>query len=279
METTASEKPRIGRVAIVGVGLIGASFGLALRKSGYTGSIVGVSSARSIAAALERGAIDSGMALEDGVSSADLIFLAQPISGIVETIKRLDPLIRRGALVTDAGSTKVAIENTAMAHLRTCQFVGGHPMAGKEQRGAESADAELFSGRPWILTSYRDHPVELEFRDWIRKMGARILALTAAEHDRRVAWSSHLPQLVSTTLAAALRDNQPLAASVAGPGLMDMTRLALSSYDLWRDILDTNQAEVGAALDACIARLQGLRADFEGEFSRGAEFARSVRGG
>jgi prephenate dehydrogenase len=277
MGSAVSEQPRIGRVAIVGVGLIGASFGLALRKAGFAGSITGVSSKRSIAAAIESGAIDTGLALEDAVPSADLIFLSQPISGIIETIKLLDPLVKRSALVTDAGSTKLAIEKTVMAYLRNCQFVGGHPMAGKEQRGAEAADADLFNGRPWILTSYRDNPTEVELRGWIKKMGARLLALTAAEHDRRVAWSSHLPQLASTALAATLHDRQPLAASVAGPGLTDMTRLALSSYDLWRDILDTNQSEIAAALDAYIARLQSLRVDFEGEFSAGAEFAQSIR--
>ncbi len=269
--------PAIGRVAIVGVGLIGASFGLALRKAGFTGSIVGVSSPRSVAAALKRGAIDKGITLEEAAATADLIFLSQPISGIIETIKQLKPLARRNTLVTDAGSTKVAIESTAMGHLRECLFVGGHPMAGKEQRGAEAADADLFRGRPWILTSCRNHPVELEFRAWIEKLGARILILNADEHDRRVAWSSHLPQLASTALASALQANQPQAASVAGPGLMDMTRLAMSSYDLWRDILDTNEREVGAALDAYIAELQKLRSDVESEFSTGEGFARSLR--
>ena len=164
-----------------------------------------------------------------------------------------------------------------MAGLRNCAFLGGHPMAGKEQRGAEAADADLFRNRPWILTSRNEDPVELEFRAWLEKFGARIRFLDAATHDRLVAWSSHLPQLASTALAAALHDQQPVAASVAGPGLTDMTRLAMSSYDLWRDILDTNRVEVSAALDAYIARLQGLRTDIEDEFARGAEFAQNLR--
>jgi prephenate dehydrogenase len=265
------------RVAIIGVGLIGASFGLALRKAGFAGSICGVSSARSIAAALDRGAIDGGMPLEEAAASADLIFLSQPISGIIETLKRLDPFVREGALVTDAGSTKSVIGHVAMDRLSRCLFVGGHPMAGKEQRGAEAADADLFRGRPWVLTSQGDRTPELEFRGWLGKIGARIVILDAATHDRLVAWSSHLPQLASTALAATLYDQQPMAATVAGPGLADMTRLAMSSYDLWRDILDTNQTEVAAALDAYIVKLQILRANFEDEFARGSEFAQTLR--
>lgn len=272
-----SLQPHIERVAIVGVGLIGASFGLALRKAGFNGSIVGVSSPRSIAAGKERGAIDAGITLEEAAASSDLIFLSQPIHGIIETLNRLEVLKPRRPVITDAGSTKVAIENAALAYLRDCPFVGGHPMAGKEQRGAEAADADLFQGRPWILTSFRDHPIEVELRSWIEKFGARILVKDAATHDRLVAWSSHLPQLASTALAAALHDRQPLAASVAGPGLADMTRLAMSSYDLWRDILDTNQKEIAGALDAYIERLQNLRANLDVEFEFGADFAQSVR--
>jgi prephenate dehydrogenase len=260
-------------VAIVGVGLIGASFGLALREAGFSGAITGVSSRPSIDAALKRGAIDAGASLEKAAAGADLIFLSQPISGILETLKHLDPLVKPDALVTDAGSTKAAICEAAAAHLRRATFVGGHPMAGKEQRGAHAADADLFRGRPWILTN----STATEFPGWLEKIGARIRVLDAVTHDRLVAWSSHLPQLASTALAAAIQNQQPEATAVAGPGLMDMTRLALSSYDLWRDILDTNRTEVAAALDAYIARLQTLRGHFEREFASGAELARALR--
>jgi prephenate dehydrogenase len=266
-------------VTIVGVGLIGASFGLALRRAGFTGPIIGVSSPRSIEAAMKRGAIDSGAPLEQAAAQADLVFLSQPISGILETLKHLDPLVNPDALVTDAGSTKTAICKTAAAHLHRAAFIGGHPMAGKEQRGADAADADLFRGRPWILTSAAGNPKATEFLDWLRKIGAQIRILDAATHDRLVAWSSHLPQLASTALAAAIQNQQPEATAVAGPGLMDMTRLALSSYDLWRDILDTNQTEVAAALDAYIAKLQALRGHFEHEFASGAELARALRKG
>jgi prephenate dehydrogenase len=266
-------------VAIVGVGLIGGSFGLALRKAGFQGKILGVSSERSIAEALRRSAIDSGVTLEEAGARSDLIFLSQPISGILDSFRRLDPVVRRDALVTDAGSTKGAIVEEAARSLRRCSFLGGHPMAGKETRGAGAADADLFRGRPWVLTSELEHPTARVFRKWIALFGAREIVLSAATHDRLVAWSSHLPQLASTALASVLKDRAPDTASVAGPGLLDMTRLAMSSWDLWSDILSTNEAAVGEALDAYIAKLQSLRASMESDFENGAVFARGLREG
>ena len=260
-------------VAIIGVGLIGGSFGLALRKAGFQGPILGVSSARSIEQAVALGAIDRGATLEEAAGICDLLFLSQPISGILETLRKLDPLVREDALVTDAGSTKQAIADEAKRSLRRCAFLGGHPMAGKALRGVAAADADLFRGRPWILTSDIDHP----FRKWLAAFGAREIILDPARHDRLVAWSSHLPQLASTALASLIGDRAPEAANVAGPGLVDTTRLAMSSFDLWRDILATNSAEVSVALDAYIEKLTVLRRDFEGEFRKGGEFARSLR--
>jgi prephenate dehydrogenase len=263
--------------AIVGTGLIGGSFGLALRKAGFQGTIVGVSSERSIAEATARGAIDRGVTLEEACAEADLIFLSQPISGILETLRRLNPLVRSGALVTDAGSTKKAIAEEARRSLTRCVFLGGHPMAGKESRGAAAADAELFRDRPWVLTGEPDHPVARVFRKWIALFGAREVILDAASHDTLVAWSSHLPQLASTALASALSEKAAEAANVAGPGLFDMTRLAMSSYDLWRDILDTNGEAVSAALDAYIEKLRALRDDYEAQFAKGAAFSTALR--
>ena len=263
----------IRNVGIVGVGLIGGSFGLALREAGFRGAILGVSSARSIGQGVARGAIDRGVTLEEAGGACDLLFLSQPISGILDTLRKLDPLVRPDALVTDAGSTKQAIVDEARRSLRRCAFLGGHPMAGKELRGAAAADADLFRGRPWVLTSDMDHP----FRQWIAAFGAREIVLDAARHDRLVAWSSHLPQLASTALAAVLHDRAPEAAATAGPGLLDSTRLAMSSFDLWRDILETNQAEITAALDAYIGKLQALRSDYATEFAKGGDFAQSLR--
>jgi prephenate dehydrogenase len=260
-------------VAIIGVGLIGGSFGLALRKAGFAGPILGVSSARSIEQAVERGAIDRGAMLEEAAGGSDLLFLSQPISGILETLRKLDPLVREDALVTDVGSTKQAIVDEARRSLRRCAFLGGHPMAGRELRGVAAADADLFRGRPWVFTSDIDHP----FQKWVAAFGARGIVLNAARHDRLVAWGSHLPQLASTALASLIGERAPEAAEIAGPGLLGTTRLAMSSFDLWRDILETNGAEVSTALDAYIEKLKMMRRDFEAEFRKGGDFARSLR--
>ena len=265
-------------VGIIGVGLIGGSFGLALRKAGFDGGLLGVSSARSIEQAVERGAVDRGATLEEAAGVCDLLFLSQPISGILETLRKLDPLVRPDALVTDAGSTKQAIVDEAKRSLRRCAFLGGHPMAGKELRGAAAADANLFRGRPCVLTSEPfTSDIDLAFRGWVAAFGAREIVIDPAQHDRLVAWSSHLPQLASTALASVIGERAPEAATVAGPGLLDATRLAMSSFDLWRDILATNSTEVSSALDAYIEKLKTLRGDIEAEFRKGNEFARSLR--
>jgi prephenate dehydrogenase len=275
-------------VAIVGVGLIGASFGLALRRAGFTGRILGVSSDRSIRAAVDRHAIDEGVPLESAATQADLIYLSQPISGILETLPLLAGLLKPGALVTDAGSTKRHIAEAA-APLGSA-FIGGHPMAGKTARGAGEAEAALFEGRPYVLTPSAPGQIDDErvrsLVSWIEKIGARLVVLSPAEHDRLVAAASHLPQLLSTALASTLeqmKDPAPIAA-VAGPGLLDMTRLALSSHEIWKDILSTNGDEIAAALQLTEARLSELRhsleaAETESAFASGRNFALRLRPG
>ena len=260
-------------IAIVGVGLIGGSFGLAARKTGFDGAIVGVSSARTIDRAVARHAIDRGVTLTEAAAAGDLIFLAQPISVILQTLTELNPLVRPDAVVTDAGSTKAFICAEAAKSLHRCPFVGGHPMAGKEISGVDAAEADLFQGRPWVFTS---EPPPL-LRDLVAAFGARILVMKPEEHDRMVAWSSHLPQLVSTALAGAVHHHAPEAVAVAGPGLRDMTRLAGSPWDIWRDIIATNQENVYAALDAYIARLESLRGGLDAEFERATKFTRELR--
>jgi len=275
-------------VTIIGTGLIGASFGLALRRNGFTGTITGVSSAHAIDDAVASGAIDRGAPLEEAVAGADLIFLSQTIGRILDTIRRLDPLLKPGALVTDAGSTKCEIVDLARERIRRAQFLGGHPMAGKERRGAAAADADLFRGRTWVLTP--DDPTDLEtaaareFQQWLEKIGARVLTLESDEHDRVVSLTSHLAQLASTALAATVSDRIGAQSrlQVAGPGLEDMTRLAMGSYDLWRDILATNRDHIDRALAFYIQKLVHIRENLrtrqlQEEFERGALLAGKIR--
>ena len=271
-------------VAIFGVGLIGGSFGLALRSAGFAGEILGVSSPNTIAKATELRAIDAGVTAEEACRRADLFYLSQPIGRIMDTLRHLRP--NAGALVTDAASTKNQIVTTAHQHLKTGQFLGGHPMAGKETRGVESADARLFNGRPYVLTpgdpSEMETPAVRDFLSWLSKIGANTLILGAEEHDYLVAYSSHLPQLASTALAAMIAESAPDAVTVAGPGLIDVTRLALSSYDLWRDILATNPDAIEEAINAMIGKLEHLRdnlrtREMEQQFRAAAALAAALR--
>lgn len=275
-------------VAIVGTGLIGASFGLALRQAGFGGPIVGASSERALEDAVAVGAIDRGAPLAEAAGQADLVFLSQPIGRILDTIRHLDPLLRPGALVTDAGSTKTEIVDLARQHITRGQFLGGHPMAGKETRGAAVAEAGLFRDRTWVLTpdsaAELDRPGARDFMGWLKRIGARLVVLDCEEHDRIVALTSHLAQLASTALAATVGEcvggNAHL--QVAGPGLAGMTRLALSSYELWRDILATNSENIDRALSVYIQELEHIRENLrtrqlQQEFERAAELAGRLR--
>lgn len=275
-------------VAIVGTGLIGASFGLALRQAGFIGPILGVSSERALADAVAVGAIDRGVTLAEAAGQAELVFLSQSIGRILDTLRHLDPLLKPGALVTDAGSTKNEIVDHARQFIRRGQFLGGHPMAGKELRGAAAAEAGLFQGCTWVLTP--DEPAELEtpaaraFVDWLDRIGARLVALDCDEHDRVVAFTSHLAQLASTALASSVGENlsEERHLRVAGPGLRGMTRLALSSYDLWRDILATNAEQIDRALSRYVQKMEYIRDNLrtrqlQNEFARGADLAARLR--
>ena len=272
----------MNHVAIVGVGLIGGSFALAIRKAGFTGTITGVSSAPVVQEALALNIIDRAASLEEALPEADLVYLAQPIGRILHSLSLIDQYIKPDALVTDAGSTKQAIVDEARRSLHRARFLGGHPMAGKETRGAASADAELFRNRPYVLTPADPAQIDPEFLTLIHSIGARPIIMGAAEHDRLIAASSHVPQLASTALASTLARNFPEAAQVAGPGLIDSTRLALSSYDLWRDIVSTNTVAIEEALTAYIQQLEHIRENLrtrqlQQEFEIGASFARSLR--
>jgi len=269
-------------VAIVGVGLIGGSFGLALKSAGFQGEVIGVSSPASIQSALERGAIDRAACFSEAVLEADLVYLALPISGILNSLRQLRDLVREDALITDCGSTKQVIVECARKYLRRGTFLPGHPLAGKESRGVEHADAGIFRGRAYALTPISPEDLDtapaLNFREWLKRIGAREVILGAGEHDHIVALSSHLPQLAATALASTLAQSGEDVAELAGPGLLGATRLALSSYDVWRDILATNVEPVTEALTAYIQRLEDIRENLrtlvvQEEFARASAFA------
>ena len=255
----------VDTIAIVGVGLIGASFGLAVKAAGFRGRIIGVSSEGAIRDASAKGAIDEALPLSGAAAQADLIYLSQPIGRILDTIRHVDEWTRPGILITDAGSTKRAIVSAARRHIRRGQFLGGHPLAGKEKSGAAEGDGGLFAGRTYVLTP--SHPDKLEtpaarwLVSWLGKIGAVLHVLDADEHDRVVSFTSHLAQLASTALASTVAESldPPDELAVSGPGLTDTTRLALSPYEVWRDILETNADSIERALEAYIQKLESLR--------------------
>lgn len=271
-------------VAIVGVGLIGGSFGLALREAGFEGDLVGVSSPTALEAGLSAGAINRTASLAEAAKSADLLYLAQPVDRILSTIENIAPHLGEQTLVTDAGSTKAAIVNAAKEHLKPGSFLGGHPIAGKEQRGAGAADRSLFRGRPYVLTpSAPETAATAELRQWLVKIGAQVIDMDADEHDATVAFTSHLPQVLSTALAATLaQQKNDRLQQVFGSGLIDMTRLALSPPDLWISILGTNRTAVLAAIDAFIVSLNIIKSDLgdrkvSGSFNAAVQFASAIR--
>lgn len=272
-------------LAVVGVGLIGGSFALAAKEAGIAHRVLGVSSAATLEKAKALRIVDDGLPLEEAIPQADLVFLSSTIHTIIEMMPRLEGLVKPGAIVTDAGSTKRAIVRAAEA-VEGMYFVGGHPMAGKEKGGVEQADATLFRGRLWVLTTdhgQRDDRFD-KLESIVRHVGAKPVLMPAAEHDAAVARTSHLPQLLSTALAASLEQSfHHEAPVIAGPGLMDATRLALSPYPVWKDILETNRDQIHAAmadfLDEWKHQYTALADDvnLEDQFLRAAAFARRLR--
>ncbi len=271
-------------VAIVGVGLIGGSFGLALRANGFTGDVIGVSSLPAIEAGLEAGAVTHSASLEEAAAAADLIYLAQPVDRILNTMDRLGACANPAALITDAGSTKQAIVQRARQALKSVTFLGGHPLAGKEKSGVQAAEADLFFDKPYVLTPHLPSSgADAEFRSWLARIGARVIEMSPEEHDTTVAFTSHLPQLASSALALALsRQFETRTTDVFGSGLLDMTRLAMSSPELWIPILRSNRSAVSAALGAYSAALKDLQLSLQNDslvelFGAGSKWAKELR--
>lgn len=244
------------RIAVIGTGLIGGSFALALRKQNPGASLVGYARPDSARQARERGAIDEAASdISMAVRGADLVYVALPIGVSIEVLPAIAAAAEPHALVTDAGSTKSAIGHAARNHFRgAARFLGGHPMAGKEVSGIEYADAELFRNAPYavIATEADPDPRVQCFVELVRAMGARPIWSDEETHDWAVGIVSHLPQLLSVALANVVQDETDetgLPLTLAGSGLQDMLRLSGSPYEVWRDIFLTNIENISRALD------------------------------
>jgi prephenate dehydrogenase len=274
----------IRQITIIGNGLIGGSLGLALKKHRFPGRIVGSDRAPVLERAQEKGAIDRGHTNPvDAVQGSDVVVLATPVVPIIDLIERLGPALAASSLLTDVGSTKAEVVARATKVFKKAagqRFLAGHPMAGKEQAGVEFADADLFQGAAWFFTPLTGQDIYRgrsgEFLEWVEKIGARIAVLDAAEHDQLCAWISHLPQMISTALAASLVDEfgaAPLL-EAGGRALREMTRISSSPYSMWRDVAITNKKNIADALLKLEQRLAHIRENLDSR-ELAAEFERA----
>ncbi len=253
--------PLFRKVAIVGMGLIGSSVGMAIKKHGVAREVIGVSRQQaSLSQSLKNHAVDkTSHDVKRSVADADLIVLSTPVKTIIQLFSLIGPSLKRGAIVTDVGSTKAAIVDGAHKHLPAhVSFVGSHPLAGSEKKGAAFGSAELFQNTSCILT-----PTEKTNRGalgriesfWSR-LGARVKVLAPAEHDEILGYISHLPHLLAYGLMETIPSNH---LSYAPQGLRDTTRIAASDPEMWKDICLTNQIGILKSLDELVKVLSSFR--------------------
>ena len=263
----------IRQITIIGTGLIGGSFGLALKKRRFRGRIVGCDREPVLKRAQKLGVIDEGESNPlKAVRGSQIILLATPVGAIIELIQRLGPTLSPQTLLTDVGSTKAEVlsrANKIFGNNTRSRFLAGHPMAGKEHSGVEFADPDLFKNAAWLVTPSPEQNVHEglsgEFLKWVKKIGARTITIDADEHDQLCAWISHLPQLISTALAALLVDeygNKPML-EVGGRALQEMTRISASPYSMWRDVTLTNKKNIRQTLMKLEQRLAHLRENLD----------------
>ena len=255
------------QVTIIGVGLIGGSLGLALKKAGLARRVVGVGRRQaSLDAARSRGACDeTTFDAAAGVRGSDLVVLATPVGTFAEKLKEAAPALEPGAVVIDVGSTKACV----VANLEPlvpdgCAFVGCHPIAGSERRGVAHAREDLFRGATCVVTPTARTPPEAAERVmamW-RALGMEVRSLSPEAHDRLLAEVSHLPHVLASVIVQAMSAE---AETLVGPGWADTTRVASGEPVLWRDILMSNASEVGAAVE----RTQGILAAFRAALRKG----------
>lgn len=265
-ERETSAAPPLQRVAILGLGLIGGSLGLAIRAARLARVVAGYDAAPGVAErARERGAVDLACAtLADAVAQADMVVIATPTRAAEETLRSVASHLAPFAVVTDVCSVKTPLVRLAPNALRQSErFVGGHPMAGSERAGIEAASADLFRGARWVLTpTAQTAPDALSrVRSLVHALGAAPLEMDAEAHDWAVAGISHLPLTVAVALTRTLAHGPdwPVAAALAAGGYRDTTRVAAGDPVMGRDILLANREALLARLDAFSATLATLR--------------------
>lgn len=263
-------KPLFNKVAIVGVGLIGGSLGLAVRRRKIARLVMGVMRSRhSAAQALRRGAVHGAtLNLREGVKDADVVMLCSPVSTILQQIKKLKPMLKPHAVVIDVASSKALVDLAAKKYLKGVRFVGCHPMAGSAHRGPKFANPDLFRGAVCFVTT--PHPRIIRF--W-RALGARVYVLSPEKHDEWVARTSHMPHILSFALfqASGTRKLGRLGLRASNPSIRDLARLSKSDPKLWADILLSNKKEVLGAIGEHEKGIHALRAALQSTNSKALE--------
>ncbi len=249
------------RVTIVGVGLMGGSLGLALKKNNVAKEVTGLSHRKaSLEKAKEIGAIDVGQAdVKKAVEKADLIVLSTPVDDIIKLLKTISPYVKRGMIVTDVGSTKQEIVEAAEEILPyPGNFVGSHPLVGSEKKGVANAKEDLFIDSLCVMTptNKTSQMSKAKVQQMWKRVGAEVKNLNPADHDDSLAYISHLPHLVAYGVMEALPDKY---LELATQGLRDTTRIAASSPKMWNDICMSNVKNVVKSLDELIACMSELR--------------------
>jgi prephenate dehydrogenase len=279
------------RISIIGLGLVGGSWGLALRKHGFRGVRVGCDQPEVSSRAQAAGAVDeTALDVSAAVREADLVILSTPVGVIVDLLPQLKAGVKPGALITDTGSTKRLICRRAQEVFgNDLLFLGGHPLAGKEHSGFENADAVLLQKARYVLTPLTPDDLEDKrvktFMSLIESVGARPFVTDPQTHDRAMAFLSHLPQLLSTGLASMIAEQSAedfLPTELAASGFRDVTRLADSPYGLWRDICLTNIENIQSALESLIEKLENMKShlsdrDLEREFKQALKLRERLR--
>jgi prephenate dehydrogenase len=249
------------RVAIVGVGFMGASLGLAIKKKGLARGVIGIGRQEaSLKQAKDLGAIDEwSLDFNKGIIGADLIVLATPVNTILEFMEILAKEHRRGCIVTDLGSTKSAIVERAEKVLpHSLLFVGSHPLVGSEKKGPAFANAQLFEGGTCVMTptDKTNRLAREKTKQFWTQLGSSVKMMTPQEHDQLLAYISHVPHLTAFAIMKAMPDNY---LEHATQGLKDTTRIAASDPQVWRDIALSNHKPILKALDESIKVLASIR--------------------
>jgi prephenate dehydrogenase len=311
-------RPSLNRVSVIGLGLMGGSLAMALRRAGLASHIVGCGREVLVQRAIEMGAIDAGtQSAADAAAESDYVFLCTPVETSITLLAQIAPHLRQAALVTDVGSTKqtfAAAAQEIFGPQAAERVLPGHPLAGRELSGLEHASADLYQGCVWVLTPLAGGvandvangvangaangvaenvasgaemtAAQRLLVSALETIGARVVLSTPWEHDRTLAYTSHLPQMLSTALSLALAETfaaDDAALQVHAGGLRTMLRLAASEPKMWEQIAASNQQNISDALERMEAALKTLRQslgqpEFRAKFEQAREFAKFLKG-